>query len=60
MAESAGIPLSKDALPSDNFRDFMFGSVDDLFCQLGDNDFLGGELLSMDQDISNYDAGGFL
>lgn len=60
LAESAGIPLSKDALPSDNFLDFMFGSVDDLFCQLGDNDFLVGELLSMDQDIGNYDTGGFL
>ncbi|KAF7554467.1 hypothetical protein G7Z17_g2898 [Cylindrodendrum hubeiense] len=60
LLESGGSPLTKEALPQDNFLDFMFGSVDDLFCQLGDNDFLGTELLSMDQDVNTYDASGFL
>ncbi|KPM42955.1 hypothetical protein AK830_g3642 [Neonectria ditissima] len=52
LAESTDGVLPRDVVPQDNFMDFMLGSVDDIFCQLGDNDFLGGELLSMDHDYS--------
>lgn len=48
------------AVLQEDFLDFMFGSVDDVFRQLGDNEFLGSDVLSMEQSINNYDAGGIL
>ncbi|KAH7133718.1 fungal-specific transcription factor domain-containing protein [Dactylonectria macrodidyma] len=49
----------QDSLPPDNFLDFMFGSVDDIFCQMGNSDFLGTDML-MDQNTSNYNTTNFL
>ncbi|KAK7414051.1 hypothetical protein QQX98_007083 [Neonectria punicea] len=60
LVESGDAVLRRDVVPQDNFMDFMLGSVDDIFCQLGDNDFLGAELLSMDQDINDYHTGDLL
>ncbi|KAH6871634.1 fungal-specific transcription factor domain-containing protein, partial [Thelonectria olida] len=59
--ETQALPESANgsALQED-FLDFMFGSVDDVFRQLGDNEYLGSDVLSMEQSINNYDAGGLL
>ncbi|KAI5456893.1 hypothetical protein BGZ63DRAFT_494952 [Mariannaea sp. PMI_226] len=48
---------SHDSVLQHEFLDFMFGSVDDVFRQLGENQFLGADVLSMEQTI-NYGSGG--
>ncbi|KAK1765888.1 C6 transcription factor [Phialemonium atrogriseum] len=52
--------LPNESFLRDSFPDFTMTSVDDLFCQLGDNDFLSAGGFGVEHQINNLDVGGFM